>query len=440
MIRRGQLPWALWGLCSLLAGGALANHLLADTRSKQLFLPGKTTDGHYQIELQCDACHTAKFTSADDLQAACVSCHGGELALAKDSHPTAKFTDPRNAARVELLDGRYCVTCHSEHRPERTSAMGLSLPNDYCFHCHQDIGAERPSHADLPFDSCASAGCHNFHDNRALYEDYLVQHADEPWLLAVPIIPGLTSAVPTEAQASDPESRPLSLSDADGPNASGPEGLAWAASAHARARVNCSGCHRSEQGAFDAAVPVGVCGTCHDGQNEGWLAGRHGMRVDAGLEPMNVAEARRPMKEAAHSRRLDCSSCHGAHETEMKQAALEACEGCHDDQHTRAYRKSAHFVLVQEEREGRVAKGSGVTCATCHLPRTEDDSGQRTTQHNQNDNLRPSEKMARSVCQSCHGLTFTLDALADATLVGENFGRAPKGHVPRTDFARNRAK
>ena len=33
-------------------------------------------------------------------------------------------------------------------------------------------------------------------------------------------------------------------------------------------------------------------------------------------------------------------------------------------------------------------------------------------QHNQNDGLQPNEKMIRPVCMSCHGLGFSIDALA----------------------------
>ena len=57
---------------------------------------------------------------------------------------------------------------------------------DFCVACHsegdQDVRWDRPSHADLAFDTCASAGCHNYHDNRALYEDFLVEHAGGPAL------------------------------------------------------------------------------------------------------------------------------------------------------------------------------------------------------------------------------------------------------------------
>ena len=61
--------------------------------------------------------------------------------------------------------------------------MGLSLPSDYCVTCHSEVGQERQTHAGLGFETCATVGCHNFHDNRALYEDFLLKHAHEPILL-----------------------------------------------------------------------------------------------------------------------------------------------------------------------------------------------------------------------------------------------------------------
>jgi hypothetical protein len=55
--------------------------------------------------------------------------------------------------------------------------------------------------------------------------------------------------------------------------------------------------------------------------------------------------------------------------------------------------------------------------------------GATRVDHGQNDNLRPNEKMIRSVCLPCHGLGFTLDALADRTLIDANFAGKPRGHV-----------
>ena len=84
-------------------------------------------------------------------------------------------------------------------------------------------------------------------------------------------------------------------------------------------------------------------------------------------------------------------------------------------------------------------KNSGVSCATCHLPREiHKNDGKKiiTTQHNQNDNLRPNEKMLRSVCMYCHGLGFSIDALADTRLVNTNFVGKPSRHVQSLDMAK----
>lgn len=37
--------------------------------------------------------------------------------------------------------------------------------------------------------------------------------------------------------------------------------------------------------------------------------------------------------------------------------------------------------------------------------------------------------MIRPVCVSCHGLAFSIDALADPALIARNFTGRPQGHV-----------
>jgi mono/diheme cytochrome c family protein len=59
-------------------------------------------------------------------------------------------------------------------------------------------------------------------------------------------------------------------------------------------------------------------------------------------------------------------------------------------------------------------------------------------QHNQNANLRPNEKMIRTVCSACHGLGFSLDALADRSLVASNFRGKPLRSVAGIDMATTR--
>jgi mono/diheme cytochrome c family protein len=196
------------------------------------------------------------------------------------------------------------------------------------------------------------------------------------------------------------------------------------ATVHARAGVNCSGCH----GNWSQAVSLEVCGECHQRELSGFQTGRHGMRTKLGLEPMLVAVSVLSMNVDAHARVLECTSCHGSHDFDTKRAASEACQGCHADEHTRSYAASPHAELWRRELSSELAPGRGVSCATCHLPRMAGEQG-AFVEHNQNDNLRPSEKMVRDVCLRCHGLGFTLNSLADAELVRANFTGHPKVDV-----------
>jgi hypothetical protein len=415
------------GLLMILAtSAALALSFKGEQRS--VYLPGPTSAGHYQIELACSSCHTDAFTSKQQLQAACLRCHGDELKRVDDSHPERKFSDPRNADRTAVLDARLCITCHREHRPEVTSAMGLSLPADYCYRCHSTVADERPSHRGMAFDTCAAAGCHNFHDNQALYEDFLARHLDDPDLLVGGKSPDL---------GREPARRSFDRTTADARDTglSGAELDAWEKTAHAMRGVNCSGCHGPAGGGagFERAVSGERCGSCHELQRKQFLASRHGMREAAGLGAMKVGDARLPMHANARERELGCTSCHTEHGFDTRRAAVDACLDCHADPHSAAYRDSPHARLWQEDPSGR----SGASCATCHLPRVDDGHGVHVL-HNQNDTLRPNEKMAREVCLDCHGLGFTLDALADPALVLRNFRGRPSRHVQSLDLVRKR--
>jgi len=464
LARTGTL-WLIWLLATFAGAAVFVGGMIYGGSSRASLVIGRTTDGHHQIELACSACHTSPFAGREAIQKACVGCHGKDLAEAKDTHPAKKFTDPRNADRLQKLAATQCVTCHTEHRPRITLAMGLTLPGDYCSLCHQDIGKERASHKDLAFSTCTQAGCHNYHDNRALYEDFLEKHVADLDLLAKPVVK-LRAAPPERAS----DAKPIdSLSSADAPPAhSGDPRLQndWLASAHARGGVNCSGCHAP---ADRTANPSGtgwiakpghaVCATCHQQEVATFTQGRHGMRLAAGLfsstgslfgakdaqplTPMRPALARLPMKADAHATDLTCTTCHTAHRFETRRAEVEACLGCHDDGHSRAYLGSPHHKLAVAEQAGHGPKGSGVTCAACHMPRdTHEDpeSGEDRllVVHNQNANLRPTEKMIRSVCLDCHGLGFVIDALADKPLIARNFTGLPSVRVESIDWVKRR--
>lgn len=411
--------WAGWA--SVTVGLAITGYTSFQGDDRVRLLPGETTLGHHQIETRCEVCHTEAFDDGDSIQAACESCHAAELQVADDSHPRRKFTDPRNADRVAILDARRCVTCHTEHRPEATSAMGLTLPEDYCFACHADIGEERATHEGLGFETCASAGCHNFHDNRGLYEDFLARHADQPEMLPEPEWVAWVSAIEPPAGG---------FSDAPG---EGPHGIA---------EVDCAQCHGAAeegQAGWHTAVDVATCGECHEEPAAGFLAGRHGMRLAQDLPPMRPEHARIPMADDAAHRELTCVSCHGAHQFDRQQAAVDACLGCHSDDHSLAYSDSPHAATWAREVAGETESGSGVSCATCHLPRSGSEDRVRV-EHNQNANLRPNEKMIRGVCGNCHGIGFSIDSLADPALVEANFRGRPQQHVQSIEMAMSRRR
>ena len=402
----------------LLYEGAAKSATLAPARA--LLLPGRTTHGHHQIELACESCHARPFGGREALQEACVKCHGAELKAANDTHPLTKFTDPRNADRLEKLDATLCVTCHVEHRPAIAGRMGVTLAGDFCFHCHADVAKDRPSHEGMAFDTCNSAGCHKYHDNRALYEDFLAKHLDDRWITTTPLLPARSRALP--------EAPRLTADQRDG---KGSEAAVrdWLATAHAGAGVNCSGCHGKGE-AWTDRPGEDACKECHAPEVKGFLAGKHGMRLAAGLAPMSPAQARLPMRKEARHKALGCASCHGAHRFDTQDAAVKACLGCHDDAHSRAFEASPHA------REG-------VSCASCHLPRVEHrdaDLGIRRTlvQHNQSETLQPSEKMIRPVCLGCHGLGFSIDALADPDLVRRNFAGRPAAGIKSIEMVRQR--
>jgi predicted CXXCH cytochrome family protein len=389
-------------------------------RGQSLYVPGPTSAGHHQIEEKCAACHV-RFSGATD--EGCLRCHGQALREAEDSHAAARFDDPGKAVQLAIIDARSCIPCHREHRSEARERGSVTMAPALCLACHAQVGQERPSHRSFAADSCASAGCHNYHDNRALYRDFLTRHRDEPALLATRQLP---QKPPVEAAVVVP---PVDAPESVTAEPSYARAVSeWDASAHARGKVTCTACHEQAGAGAEprwrAQVADATCARCHEGERAGWLAGKHGMRAAVGLAAMSPEKARLAMKREAPAHELGCTSCHGAHRFDRRWAATDACQGCHDDLHTRTYRGSPHELAWERELRGEGAPGTGVSCATCHLPRHKTAAG-FAVEHNQNGNLRPTDRMARGVCLSCHGLGFSLAALADTALVRANFPGPP---------------
>ncbi|MCO7222798.1 ammonia-forming cytochrome c nitrite reductase subunit c552 [Pleionea sp. CnH1-48] len=425
---------------TLLLSAVLGYNLLSGDQS--YFLAGDATHGHYQIELACNSCHQTPFATEDDMQEACENCHQQELKRVNDSHPKKKFTDPRNAEMLEMLDARFCVSCHKEHKPEITRQYGVTIADDFCFHCHEEVTEERPSHADFKFDTCATSGCHNYHDNSMLYEKFLMRNMKQADVKKKPKLPKRNSM--RRWQKKNPEVDPLQFHDHDGDKLFGKDAIEahqWAKSQHAQAAVNCSGCHQisKEQ---SSEVPhlkqaIDTCRSCHEKQFERFTLGKHGMRIASGLPAMSPVDARQPMKPQLPHSQVTCQSCHNPHTLDMQQAAVESCLSCHQDQHSVNYKQSSHYQLWLNEVAGDGAPGTGVSCASCHMPRIK--KGKKVTvEHNQNRYLEPNTKMLKPVCMKCHGLEFSVAALSDEVLIETNFNSKPDKSHPTFELIKKR--
>ncbi|MGB0372549.1 MAG: cytochrome c3 family protein [Opitutales bacterium] len=432
MLKKFKL-WNIWIVASISLAAGLTYSL--NQESPEFVAPGEMSHGHHQIELACAVCHTP---NQGVKQNACTQCHADELKRVDDSHPVIKFKDPRNAPRLENIEATKCIACHKEHSPDTTLEMGVTLPKDYCVYCHETIFDERETHADLTFDTCATAGCHNFHDNSALYERFLVENLDQPNHLEDPHL--LARSFYDEMAAAS-----AGIPEADAPVKTADDTdwhTSWEASSHAAAGVNCMDCHgdKSQGPNFWVEKPTHMsCVKCHEYENKSFLEGMHGMRIAQGLSPMRPELARLEMKASAAHKELNCISCHGGHEFDTQYAATQACMQCHGDEHSNNYINSKHFMAWEQEIKGLAAPNTGVSCATCHMPRIEVNEFGETkirVDHNQNNTLRPNEKMIRTSCIQCHGLQFTLNALADEELIKRNFVGHPSVNIESLEWAR----
>ncbi len=417
----------LWIVLAVFTTGFYYERLTGNDRTT--FLPGAATDGHHQIISDCKFCHGDGFEDEKVLQKSCVSCHGPELKEAKDSHPMKKFRDPRNADRLEIINAMYCVTCHVEHKPERTGNMGVTMPEDFCILCHKDVAKKRKSHADMKFNSCDDAGCHNYHDNRALYEEYLVKHGNLPAQLPKQIVVEKTlNQYFTELDEKYRNSLTIDQQDSKLDQLNPKVFDQWQKSRHAATGVNCSSCH-SKNNKWSNYADVKTCENCHELEVLGFKSGKHGMMLSATNATVTVANSRLNYKSKKNKDHLSCTSCHGDHKFNVDYAAIDACLNCHEDKHSKNFKKTKHYATWLNTKNGTLESTAGVTCATCHLPRkTVSQNGIERTlvQHNQNENLEPNEKMVRSVCMNCHGLRFSLESLADNELVKSNFNGVSK--------------
>ncbi len=434
----------IWFVLAGVLGGYLS-YIFFYSEDKTAILPGTTTNGHHQIEQQCDVCHTNEkkknvFTSSGVPNSACTNCHGEDLENFSDSHPTRKFKNPENAIFTQHIDALSCVECHSEHNAKITENMGVTIPEDFCAHCHEVTLENLESHQTLAFNTCDASGCHNYHDNVALAPGFLLKQfnvADHKEVKIRPTGDLLDRMAEEGIRLKDP----LTASQANAPADKLEDGTHlddWDHSAHARAGVNCMDCHTDRRNAPGVAWIENpthkTCAKCHDVETEDFYKGKHGMRLKEDLSPMTPAMARIAMHTDAAHQELDCNSCHTSHRYDREFASYQACIQCHDDEHTQNYEKSKHFKAWKSEIKHASPTGSGVSCATCHMP-TVERGGSLVVNHNQSENLTPNEKMLKNTCLHCHGAEFAMSALADENLIQKNFFGEPERRHPGVSWA-----
>jgi hypothetical protein len=410
--------WFFWFFVLAILGVYFYGRLTGE--DKTIFIPGKTSHGHYQIETVCTSCHVER---SDEInQDGCLGCHTEKMVRDSktNSHRAKLFEADDKAGDRKKIRADRCVTCHAEHK---LGMNGVTQPGDFCILCHKDIADDRPSHKDLPFNECGN--CHSYHDNSANYsEDFIQKHlGTEPHTLESSSLPERNFS---ELYQKKHHAQPLFWGDQNAPATVDVNvALEWDDSGHAKAGVNCQSCHMNKTKKWIDKPDHSFCTSCHKPEVKGFLSGKHGMRLDQQLTAMTTDKARLPMKKEIQE--LSCVSCHKAHRFDTVYAEVEGCLGCHNDQHSRAYKASKHYQLwISQDIKG-------ASCATCHLPKNK--KGQKVSvQHNQNDNLRPNQKMAKNVCVNCHGLGFSFDALEDPSLISNNFTTHPAKHIPMLEM------
>ncbi|HEX2585642.1 MAG TPA: cytochrome c3 family protein [Steroidobacteraceae bacterium] len=388
------------------------------SEDKRAFMPAKLSYSHHQIELACSSCHGAAFSSKDEVEKRCRNCHADELVAMEDSHGSKKFGDPRNAKWLQVMDAKKCLSCHQEHVPERTSAMTLSQPKDFCIACHADVANDRPDHKDIDPSTCTNAGCHRYHDNRALNEDFIAAHLNQTDTTTGthrPIRTKLAKKKLVADMAVDDKHRSV-LGE-------------WATSSHANGHANCSDCHQQGK---SWSVDMSVCKHCHEDSFNQWTQGHHGMKFATLNSTITVKDSALPMQQSASDKAMNCNSCHQPHQYNTIKAESESCLGCHADEHSLAWKQSKHAELWRANAD------TGASCATCHMPHLIDSEKQVTVQHNISAMMRPQEKMLQQVCMTCHGYEFSLRALSSTELIRNNFSGLPSPTHQSVDWVKAR--
>ena len=215
----------------------------------------------------------------------------------------------------------------------------------------------------------------------------------------------------------------------------------WRGSAHGLSDVNCSSCHQDTQTeAFLAHPTQESCRSCHEAEVETFLLGKHGVRLLEGQAPLTPRLARLPMQPTALDMQMTCNTCHDVHSVNTLQAAVDSCLTCHNDTHSLNYQNSKHAQLFAADSSPPRPSSTGVSCATCHLPRhtvkQSDGVESAWVNHNNTFTLKPRDRMVQEVCMNCHGVEYSYNSIFDDALVEANFDQPPSLSLQTFDLVR----
>ena len=281
-------------------------------------------------------------------------------------------------------------------------------------------------------------------EERKLYEKFLVANAGQPSVLEH----WQQQEYRPKSSLLIPKKPALKIEDANAPPAFENTAIAqqWHQDSHAKAGINCNDCHQNTNSNEWIEKPnQDQCANCHAHESRSFTQGKHGMRLSEALShslsAVSPKDSQLPFKTQALHAAQGCNACHSAHDFNTKKAAVSACLECHNDEHSNNFLTSAHGKLWQQSQN--LESFQSVSCASCHMPREYVKSNGKDVlivQHNQNNNLKPNEKMIRPVCMKCHGLEFAINALADEALIKNNFSGKPTTYIPSIDWALKREK
>jgi hypothetical protein len=186
----------------IIAGFLLLGWLMATftfgTGQQTIFLPGETSEGHALFEASCTSCHEGFKPVSNET---CLRCH--ETEMAEDKHGAKKFRDPRYAEDLAKLEVLTCTTCHNEH--VHMYGRGVHLQPNLCMTCHQGIiEGDMQSHNGFEASGCWAAGCHNYHDHRAISTGFLYDNLDQLPMLQLQTVLELTRGT-TQDRAPAPD-------------------------------------------------------------------------------------------------------------------------------------------------------------------------------------------------------------------------------------------